>query len=231
VRIAIGSAFRNAAGHQAAAYAHQAGQLALRLAPHHSVRCIAAAGDCEDATIQELARLLPAAGVGVQFVPCDHGRRRFGSTEEADRMEALTLVGNAILGGVRGDDDMLLYVESDLRWEAEAMHRLLTLAAFAGAVVAPMVWAGELFYDVWGFRDLDGGRFSPFPPYSSALAGAKEGDLVEVGSAGSCLAMPAAVARSVRMPPGGCLVGFCEEARRAGHTVSVAPWLGVAHPC
>jgi len=228
--IAVGSAFRDSA-HYAEEYAARIAALAGELAQRgEGVRVIAAAGDCSDNTIPVLARSFRKRGLSLAFVPCDHGGRRFGSTEEVDRMEALTKVGNAILSGVREDDDMLFYVESDLRWDAATAVALLDIAKAADCIVAPLVFAGELFYDVWGFRDLSGGRFSPFPPYSSAIIPGG-GGLVEVESVGSCLAMPAAIARSVQMPQGGCLVGFCQEARRAGHHVAVAPWLRVAHPC
>lgn len=231
MRIAVGSAFRDSA-HYAELYARRIGALASMAEElGHQVRVIAAAGDCVDNTVDRLARALVLRGVGVRFVPCDHGGRRFGSTEERDRLEALTKVGNAILAGVDEDDDLLLYVESDLEWDAGTALALLAAALDTGGIVAPLVFAGELFYDVWGFRDLGGARFSPFAPYSAALAADVGAGLVEIGSAGSCLAMPARIAREVRMPAGGCLVGFCEEARRAGHRVRVAPRLRVAHPC
>lgn len=228
MRIAVGSAFRDCEG-AVARYADRVAALALHAGPSHSVEVIAAVGDCSDSTARTLARALARAGVAARFVPCDHGGPRFGSTEEPARLEALTLVGNAILDGVREDDDVLLYAESDLAWDPHTAGTMIDMAADRRGgfdVFAPLVFAGDLFYDVWGFR-INGERFSPFPPYHIALADG----LCEVDSVGSFLAMRGEIARTVRMPPGGCLVGFCDEARRAGHRIAVAPNFRVAHPC
>jgi hypothetical protein len=105
------------------------------------------------------------------------------------------------------------------------MKRLLYLATMAyetGAdVVAPLVMAGEAFYDIWGFRWLDGTRWSPFE--HQTLNTRFPTDLIEVGSAGSCLVMRAGVARECRIRNDYCLVGWCEDARAHGYSICVHP--------
>lgn len=227
MRLAVGSAFRNSRGRMTP-YFDQLGALARR--PGLDVRLIAAVGDCVDDTAWEIGERAARIGVPVEFAPCDHGKRVFGSTEEPERLEALTIVGNAILAAVRGDDDALLYVESDLLWDARVAEALAYEATGSHCefdVVAPLVMAGELFYDVFAYRK-DGERFSPFFPYHAGLA---PRGITEVDSAGSCLAMRAEVARAVRMPPGGVLVGWCGAARAAGYRIGVAAGAVVRHPC
>jgi acetyltransferase-like isoleucine patch superfamily enzyme len=111
---------------------------------------------------------------------------------------ALSFVGNGILELVRETDDVLVYVESDLIWNAGTVLQLIgDLQIPSVDVVAPLVFAGESFYDIWGFRGMDGERFSPAAPYHSSLAAGGVETLAEISSAGSCLVMKGAVAAAV----------------------------------
>jgi len=227
--LAVGSAFRNCAPSVPRYFAQVS---ALRHRLRCDVRVIAAEGDSADggATRDAIAREATKAALKVQFVACDHGGPEFGSTERQDRLDALTRVGNAILDGVAADDDALLYVESDLIWEATAIAEMVRGAVLrsigGGDVVAPMIWSQPgIFYDIFCYRK-DGQRFSPFAPYHPALGRGP----TEVDSVGSCLAMRAAVARAVRMPPGEVLIGWCRAAREQGFRIVVDPRISVRHP-
>jgi hypothetical protein len=229
VNIAVGSAFRDSAA-RLAGYFSRVKALAAHAGPPHAVRVIAAEGDSRDGTRQALSAVALAAGLPLQVQPCGHGGPAFGSTEEPARMAALTGVGNAIFGAVRGDDDVLVYVESDLLWDPQTVGSLIDMAVERRGgfdVLAPMVWAQPgVFYDIYAYRK-DGTRFSSFAPYHPALATA---GVTEVDSAGSCLVMRGEVARQVRIPHGGVLVGWCDAARAAGYRVGVAREFGVQHP-
>jgi hypothetical protein len=219
MNIAVGSAFRNSQGRMLR-YFEQLTALIQHAGPLNHVRLIAAVGDCTDDTRGEVERRSVNAGVSLQFVKCDHGQRVFASTEEQDRLDALTIVGNAILGGVDETDDVLVYVESDLIWNPHTIGTLIDVAYERRDnfdIVAPMVMADKYFYDIFAFRK-DGERFGPFFPYHGGL---QVQGITEIDSAGSCLVMRAEIARKVRMPPGGVLIGFCNEARAAGYRVGV----------
>jgi hypothetical protein len=144
---------------------------------------------------------------------------------------------------------VVVYVESDLVWDGETLRKLIDLVVpfkvdvtrhesatseyVDGArpwdVVAPMIFAGEHFYDVYSFRGLDSSRFAPFPPYHSSLR--RHGELTEVSCVGSCLVMPATVARDKRVRmESGALVEWCEKARAVGYRLAVVPDLVVRHP-
>jgi hypothetical protein len=122
-----------------------------------------------------------------------------------------------------------VYVESDLIWGAGAIWTLIDMALNRESgfdVFAPMIFAGDYFYDVWGYRK-NGSRFTPQPPYHPDLVNG----LTEVDSVGSCLVMRAEVAEVCRIRNDYALVGWCEDARAHGYKIAVHPNLKVYHPC
>lgn len=231
VNVVMGSAFRNSAAN-IPTYMARASRLQEALVEEFGCYCffriVAAEGDSTDGTRDALQTWATRVGLGasLKITPCDHGGPVFGSTEEPERLKALSKVGNAIFESVRPFDDVLLYVESDLRWEPEALVKLVHHALERPDgfdIYAPLVMAGPAFYDVWAFRGLDGRRFSPFAPYYPGL----DGTFFEVGSVGSCLAMKASVARECRIRDDNCLVGWCADARRCCYRIAVDPTLFV----
>lgn len=220
--IVLGSAFRNSAG-SVGTYMRRAEKLAQLVG---GLTVIAVEGDSKDATQEALRMSARKRHLPLRLVECNHGGPVFGSVETEERFVALSKVGNAIFDAVAPTDSLLLYVESDLDWEPAAMAELLRRAAtqYGGFDVhAPLVKAGQCFYDVWGFRDLEGHRFGPMKPFHHALSDRP----MEISSAGSCLAMRAEVARAVRIRNNYCLVGWCEDARNQGFRIAVHPDLAV----
>lgn len=224
-RIAIGSAFRNSGGN---AMVYMERVAALRdLMQGDQVRVIAVEGDSRDNTREALRIAARFHNLDLDLLTCNHGGPVFGSTEQPERLKALSLVGNAIFDGVRESDDALLYVESDLLWDAWTAKKLILRAinwAMTNTdVVAPMVMAGEAFYDIWGFRHLSGERFGPFEHQKFGGSPVP----IRVGSVGSCLAMRGEVARRCRIKNDYCLVGWCEDARAQGFSIAAHPDLVV----
>jgi hypothetical protein len=164
-----------------------------------------------------------------------HGGPVFGSIVSKERFEALSKVGNWMLEQVQSDDDVVVYVESDLIWHEQTMlHLGAQLLDYDLDIVSPLIMAGENFYDVWAFRGLDRAHFAPFKPYHRSLAEGfalrnREG-LTELYSVGSCLVMKGEVARTCRIIDNNCLVGFCEDARTRGYKVWVDTRVKVSHP-
>ncbi len=230
MNVVLGSAFRNAAGKQIERWANQCASLDMELeAIGCSLRMVAVEGDSTDNTRKELKELA-IAGAPLSIFTCNHGQRQFGSTEEPDRLAALSQVGNAILSSVESTDDILVYVESDLIWEARTIIALTnTLIVCELDIVAPLIFAGDLFYDIFVYRGLDGERFSPFPPYHRHLT-LSESLPVEIESAGSCLVMQAEIARSCRIRNNQALLGFCQDVRDKGYHIFVDPSQRIQHP-
>jgi hypothetical protein len=221
MNIVIGSAFRNAT-HYLSRYFRQVQALREHLDPMHTVRVIGIEGDSTDGTREVLKQY------DLELVQHDHGKKWFGSTEEPERFVEISKIANLIFDHVKPTDDVLVFVESDLIWDAHTISSLVDMALRRNGefdVFAPMIFAGENFYDVWGFR-RDGERFSPFPPFHRLF----QHGLMQVDSAGSCLVMRREVAQQCRIKNDYCLVGWCEDATAHGFTIAMDSRFRVHHP-
>lgn len=224
MNVALGSAFRNSQ-YSLKRYFKQVKALVDFVGDRHRLRLMAAEGDSTDHTKLCLSqtKVLP-----IEIVDVTHHGPVFGSTEAPDRLATLSRMWNILLNHVRETDDIFLYVESDLLWDATTLGSLIDRAAAwedGFDVFAPLVFAGENFYDVWGFRK-DGARFGPFPPYHSGLNGRH----TEVDSVGSCMAMRGNVARKCRIRNDYAIVGWCEDVRNHGYHIAACSDLKIRHP-
>ncbi len=148
-----------------------------------------------------------------------------------ERWAAISWVCNGIIEKVQEDPDVdvFLYVESDLGWAAEMILELVDKVGVDRPTIAPLVFAGENFYDTWGHIGMDGGQFGPFSPYHCSLEG-NQGEMVEVYSAGSCIAMSGDVVRAgVRWDKVDHCRGLGRAIRTAGFSLWVDPTLRVVH--
>lgn len=242
MNIVLGSAFRNSFGTQIDRWAKQCRALQdLLYSPRRRAalglgiddplrfRVVAVEGDSTDRTRWQLHQDCKRQGLDLDLRVCNHGCRVFGSTEEQDRLTALSQVGNAILSGVNEHDDVMVYIESDLLWSPETIIRLISLVLEGYGVIAPLIFAGENFYDIFVYRGLDGNRFGPFPPYHPHLS-LSETLPVEVASAGSCLVMRGEVARRCRIRDNMALLGFCVDVRGKGYRIFVDKRERIYHP-
>ena len=226
MNVAVQSSHRNNAG-SVSVYMERLFALRSVMREARRFRVIAVEGDSEDNTREALVYHADRLGLELELVTCNHGGPIYGSTEQPERLAALSKVLNAGLDAVLSDDDAFLFVESDLSWDPETLATLLRYgydAPFGFDVFSPMVMAGDVFYDIWGFRGLDGRRFSPFAPFFPRMEGHL---LFEVGSVGSCLAMQGAKARKVRVQNDMALVGWCQRARELGMRFAACPDLYV----
>jgi hypothetical protein len=220
--ISLISLFRDCEGEQIRRWASQV--KAFAASTPHSVIAIAVEGDSKDGTRAQLQH--ESLGFAeLRLVRCDVGVPRYPSCEDPARLKALSSVLNAGMAAVDNRADFVIFVESDLIWEPQTFHSLVDFLNVGLDVVAPMIFAGDIFYDTWGFRTLSGHRFGCLPK----MNGLKREPL-ELGSVGSCLAMRAEVARRCRVSNDLALVGWCEDVRRNGFHIFVAPTLSVRHP-
>lgn len=224
--IGLLSLFRNMEG-RLSSYFSQAVELRRLLSyDGHDLVLLSVFGDCTDRTAEFLAQMAEANHFDMLMIPAHHGGPVYGSTEQPERLKALSFVVNA---GLKAVDritpalDAVIYVESDLQWDALVWVNLLAELEPGYDVVAPLIFAGKSFYDVWGFRQLDGTRFS------SRWAGS-DGDLFEVGSVGSGFVMRGDVARKCRITNDQALVGFCDDVRAKGYRIWVDPTERIVHP-
>lgn len=231
MNIVVLSAFRNAA-HFVDRYFRQVRALRNHAGSKANIRVVAVHGDSADNTEQKLSRYLdPTGSYGDQLITYNHGKRTFISDESPERLQTLTQVMRTMLSAVDlMIDDVVLYVESDLIWQPHEVGSIIDLAHNRQDdfdIIAPLVFAGPNFYDVWGFRK-DGTRFAPYYPYHSGLDHDKL--INQVDSVGSCLAFRAEIA--ARVNPFGelGLWSWCIGATQQGYKVGVSTWFRVEHP-
>jgi hypothetical protein len=226
-RVAVVSFFRNAAGLQVNRFLNQCALLAQ--APEHAIRISAIFGDCVDRTAEHLVMGAAERNLALTLCEASHGGPEFGSTERPERLHALSIVGNTGLRTITEEDDYVFYVESDLIWSSATVLNLLrTLSSFERpSVLAPLIFAGEHFYDVFCYRGRDGERFSPFYPYHRQL---REGGITPVNSVGSGFVMHGEVARNCRIVDDNVLIGFCKDVWEKGYSVNVDAREYITHP-
>lgn len=223
MRLTIASAFRDAE-RNAHLYLSRIGMLRDLLGSEWHVRVIAGEGDSVDHTRMALISHARALGIELVFAECAHGGPRWGSTEEPERLKALSFVLNQILEKHAQDSEgYFIYVEQDLKWDPQTLRELVYRVIYdeRAEVFAPLVMAGQCFYDTWGFRlDSRESRFGPHFPYCHKLLH-QSGEVLNVYSVGSCLAMDGKHAASIRVSNDYALVGWCEAAREAGLKIGV----------
>lgn len=223
MRLAVLSFFRNSAHGQAQRFMSYVAALRDVWGP---VRLIAVWGDCEDDTQRVLSQHAVERELSVQLIEASHGGPVYGSTEDSRRLRQLSMVCNAGLSSIAPNDELVWYVESDLKWSPETVITLRDrLLSSSYDALAPLVFAGPHFYDIWGYQ-RNGQRFSPFRPYHPDLNGA----ILRVDSVGSGFLMHARMGRQCRVQNDMALLGFFEDAREQGFSIAVDPTLRIDHP-
>lgn len=196
----------------------------------HRLRLILCEGDSQDDTWDALQGHVAGCGIEAFIIRHHHGNTVYGSVEEPERFAQLSRIWNEMLEKVHAQDDRVIIVESDLIWDVDTMMQLVWDSLTLGGLVAPMVFeAGtDYFHDCWAYR-RHGERFTNEPPYHRDLTRIPRG-LIQMDSVGSCLVMPAEVARTCRTTEEDELVGFCGQTRASGYSIYCDAGLRVEHP-
>jgi len=206
-------------------YAVQVGRLSALLGEQGwKLRLALAENDSQDDTHRRL-QMLASDHHGAAW-DLSHGGPKFGSIDNAVRWGNIARTWNRLLDRVAGwQRQALIYVEADLIWTEGTMVRLLQHLDTVPAV-APMCWMGSIFYDIWGHRK-DGVHFRNTPPFHPALVG-HNGGLMQIDSAGSCIAMRGDVAQVARLNETEAMIG--PSIYEQGHSLWLDPSLEVRHP-
>jgi len=230
MNLAILSCFRNSSPEFVRLYCCRvSGLLRSTIGTGLNVELLAAWGDSTNDTRGNLMSMLPTLGIPFKLVERHHGFPDMGSSEHPDRLRGFAFAANGTFESVSEHVDAAAYIESDLIWQTDTLLAAIRHVKSGRDVVAVPVFCGEghkVFYDIWGFRGLDGERYGPFPPHHREL---NQGQLTELSAAGSFLVMSGAVARACRCSDQ-ALVGFCADARAKGFKVWTDWGLRVYHP-
>lgn len=191
------------------------------------VRLCIAEGDSTDGTHNALYRHTHERGHDDTLLKIDHGGPKYGSVDVPERWAQIAYVCNSVMDCLEPSGPVI-YVESDLVWHAPTMLRLLEDLGTVEAV-APMSMKDGHFYDIWGHRGLDGERFTYAPPFHQSLN--QPDDLIEIGSAGSCVVMRPEIAKIARFGENDCIVGLGRDIRfKCGAHLWLDRTVQVTHP-
>jgi len=150
-------------------------------------------------------------------------------TDFADRVTKWAALGNvAIEQALETDCDRVLWCESDLVLPNDLLEQLLPEPC---DIVAPAIFLGSMFYDTWGFRGLDGARFTNDAPFHPEF---RHHALVPLSSVGSCVLFRREIFdRGVRFRgtyDDGLLVGVCRDAAALGYNTFMDSRVAILHP-
>lgn len=188
----------------------------------YSLRLVAAEGDSLDGTRERIVDLARESNIPLTLVDTTHGGMKWGSVEDPVRMRVMSEVMNKALDEVQEWDHIAVWIMSDLEWEPQNILNLIDWTEEEQRIFAPMVFVADtnprMFYDTWAFRDVGGKRFSPFPPYYSYYSASEGCQFID--SAGSCLIIPAHIARMCRAFKEEA-VSFCRNAKTEGFEIVI----------
>lgn len=190
--------------------------------------CVWGEGDSADDTRSQLAGGLYAWDFAL--IDCTHGGADYPSIVLGERWKQLAHVGRCIFAAIPTDAAAVIYVESDLIWDAETMVGLLDRLQDYPAI-SPMVlldrkgWAANTWYDTWGAIGLNGQHFEHRPPYN---AGYKDDKPFPVSSMGSCMAIRGDMARQIAVDER-VFQGISAQIWAMGGSVWIDPKLFIWH--
>lgn len=187
-------------------------------------------GDSTDAT---LATLQAATyRFRAKVVDCSHGGPEFGSVIDSQRFRQLAHVGRRIWAAIPADADEVLWVESDLIWEAQTLVALLddlmSFDAVAPAIVLDRAgWPrnGSIFYDTYCFV-RHSARFDHRKPWHSDNDGHTP---LQMDSVGSCVAMRGYIAKGLLFDDRTIWPDLCRQINDRNAGVWFDPKLSVTH--
>lgn len=150
-------------------------------------------------------------------------------TDFDDRVTKWAALGNvAVEQALQTDCTHVLWCESDLVLPNDVLEQLLLEPQ---DIVAPVIFLGSMFYDTWGFRGLDGTRFTNVAPFHPEF---QHHALVPLSSVGSCVLFRREIFdQGVRFRGSyddGLLVGVCRDAAARGFRTFMDSRVAILHP-
>jgi hypothetical protein len=207
-----------------------------------ALRFVWGEGDSVDGTLT-LLRIMAGELGNVRIVDCTHGGPAFGSVVNAARFKQLAYVAKRIWAAIPADTDVMVWVESDLVWDAATMVSLIDhCTPYPGSsiepypAISPMVflqragWRKDSFYDTFAAVGLDGQHFDHHAPYHASYDPSRP---FQVRSMGSCMAMRGEIARRITFDDNTIFPDICRQITFGGsgdaQGVYIDPGLSVYH--
>jgi hypothetical protein len=183
-----------------------------------------------DSSDDSYGRLLAWAGSDDRIVLTQHHVEPIADFDDRVRKWA-ALANEALEAALATGADYVLWCESDLVLPHDLVTQLVASAQAGADIVAPAVFLGGMFYDSWGFRGLDGVKFTNEAPYHQDYVAHGR---VELSSVGSCVLFRREIFDAgVRFRgtfEDGLLVGICNDAGALGFRTFMDSRIAVLHP-
>lgn len=237
-QIIIVTPFRNSA-HNLTRYFSQLVELRDLLASNYTqLFLVAAEGDSVDKTKELIWQKCTDYNIPFNLLDVSHGQMAWKSVEDPRRLEAMSIIMNQGLEGVKffnpQPNDSVIWLMSDIEYNPKTLFTLSSMLSDEGPgfdILSPNTLMGgtELFYDTWAYRK-DGVRFTPNYPYYDRTNLLDEFDLTfpPIDSSGTCLVMRAEVALNCRANKLEA-VSFCEDVRSKGYKINLAAFHNIYH--
>lgn len=157
------------------------------------------------------------------------------STTGSNRMKTLNDLGNFMLEKVKGKAKNYLWLESDLIIPDYLIESLLFAQHRSKFdIIAPVITeqTRDIFYDIWGFVDLDGKEWNQnsHNEYNPHHSKSEFDRYIEMSSIGSCALISGNIVNSGINFGDNCFRGLCQNARNAGYKVGVDLETRIFHP-
>ncbi len=224
-------------------YLKQVENLAKILNSHgDQLTCLWGEGDSTDNTRQMLERInkfifyqpsfYQPSLFSYEILDVSHGGKEYNSVVDVTRFLQCAYAGNIVWSKISPRSDIVIWVDSDIIWDAKTIQQLIWDAyACPFNVFCPLVildrmnWDYNSFYNVFDFR-ISGEHFMHKQPYHPNLL---TSDFVKIDSGGSCMVMRNHIAKQVHFTAKEVIVGMCKQINELGYSIYLDARLKVYH--
>jgi len=188
----------------------------------HQIDFFLVEGDSKNNTF-DMLRAKAGDDKRFKVIKNDTGLPQMGSTVHETRFKCLTRTANPTIADIAElDYDYFWYIDSDLLYSPGIVNALMSAKR---DVIAPIIMAGEAFYDIWAYRNMDGKSVGPHTHWIV------DSQPIRLSSVGGCVMIKHEfIRRGARMTETESIVGLCEESSRLGAEVWMDTTSVVFHP-
>lgn len=131
-----------------------------------------------------------------------------GMVADQTRLTGLSSLGDTLLNNINDKYDYVLWIESDLIIETNLISSLVETRLqinHGPVIVSPFVKLGDLFYDTWAFKEINGKSWSNNKTTSNKLT--------PMNSVGSCALIDFEIIKNGIRFENGAFINLCDQAR------------------
>lgn len=131
--------------------------------------------------IDETSKMLNTYRISSSILNIWYKKYNINENKNSNRFEKLSELRNYLITeSIKNiydnnlkDDDLILFIDSDIKFDKNIVHELINdMKKYGADIISPMVYINNYkdrlntyFYDTLAFRDIDGNRFEYYSPY------------------------------------------------------------------